>query len=634
MAMIHGILKQYWGYDSFRPMQEDIINSALQKKDTLALMPTGGGKSICFQVPAMATDGLCLVVSPLIALIKDQVQNLNSKGIKALAVYSGMSYQQIDIALDNAIYGDFKFLYVSPERLHTPLFKERVRRMQINYLVVDEAHCISQWGYDFRPAYLEIKEIKNIIGDVPIIALTATATKSVAEDIMRILGFEEKNVISSGFERKNLSYVVRNVDDKFGNMLKVCNGVPGTGIIYVRERKRCEEISSFLRQNGITADFYHAGLSKELRNAKQDAWKNDQIRVIVATNAFGMGIDKPDVRFVVHYDLPDSLEAYFQEAGRAGRDGKRSYATLLWNSTDIARLRQIHTISFPDIQYIKEVYQKVFIYLNIPYEEGRDTVSKFNLIEFSKKFSLNSVSAYYAIKYLEQEGYWELTDEMDNPSKIMFIVGRDELYKVQIDNPELDKFIKSVLRIYTALFSRITPIDEEYIARCTMDSVMGVKEKLKQLSKLRIIKYIPKVRTPLIIMNTERLVEANLYISQKRYEERKGMFQKRIESIISYVKETDECRSRMLIDYFGQPADNNCGICDVCLKNKNLGGGKERSKEVQQHILKMLEAAGGELELTAVETAAADQSNFYLSVLREMIDEGIVSRTRDSIKKM
>ena len=634
MAMIHGILKQYWGYDSFRPMQEDIINSALQKKDTLALMPTGGGKSICFQVPAMATDGLCLVVSPLIALIKDQVQNLNSKGIKALAVYSGMSYQQIDIALDNAIYGDFKFLYVSPERLHTPLFKERVRRMQINYLVVDEAHCISQWGYDFRPAYLEIKEIKNIIGNVPVIALTATATKSVAEDIMRILGFEEKNVISSGFERKNLSYVVRNVDDKFGNMLKVCNGVPGTGIIYVRERKRCEEISSFLRQNGITADFYHAGLSKELRNAKQDAWKNDQIRVIVATNAFGMGIDKPDVRFVVHYDLPDSLEAYFQEAGRAGRDGKRSYATLLWNSTDISRLRQIHTISFPDIQYIKDIYQKVFIYLNIPYEEGRDAVSKFNLIEFSKKFSLNSVSAYYAIKYLEQEGYWELTDEMDNPSKIMFIVGRDELYKVQIDNPELDKFIKSVLRIYTALFSRITPIDEEYIARCTMDSIMGVKEKLKQLSKLRIIKYIPKVRTPLIIMNTERLVEANLYISQKRYDERKGMFQKRIESIISYVKETEECRSRMLIDYFGQPADNDCGICDVCLKNKNLKGGNDRRKEVQQHILDIISKAVGEVELRAIETIAADQSNFYLSILREMIDDGSVILTGNTIKKV
>ena len=632
--MIKGILKQYWGYDSFRPMQEDIIKSALQKKDTLALMPTGGGKSVCFQVPAMATDGICLVVSPLIALIKDQVQNLNSRGIKALAVYSGMSYHQIDIALDNAIYGDFKFLYVSPERLQTQLFKERVRRMQISYLVVDEAHCISQWGYDFRPAYLEIKEIKSIIGDVPTIALTATATKSVAEDIMRILNFAEPNIISSGFERKNLSYVVRNVDDKFGNMLKVCNGVPGTGIIYVRERKRCEEISSFLRQNGITADFYHAGLSKELRNAKQDAWKNDEIRVIVATNAFGMGIDKPDVRFVVHYDLPDSLEAYFQEAGRAGRDGKRSYATLLWNSTDISRLRQIHTISFPDIQYIKDIYQKVFIYLNIPYEEGRDSVSKFNLIEFSKKFSLNSVSAFYAIKYLEQEGYWELTDELDNPSKIMFTVGRDELYKVQIDNPELDKFIKSVLRIYTALFSRITPIDEEYIARCTMDSVMGVKEKLKQLSRLHIIKYIPRVRTPLIIMNTERLVESNLYISQKRYEERKGMFQKRIESMISYVKETGECRSRMLIDYFGQPAESDCGICDVCLKNKNLGNIRQRKNEVQQHILKTLEANSGAMKLAALETAAADQYSFYLTVLREMIDSGTVAHTADEIKKM
>ena len=632
--MIKGILKQYWGYDSFRPMQEDIIKSALQKKDTLALMPTGGGKSVCFQVPAMATDGICLVVSPLIALIKDQVQNLNSRGIKALAVYSGMSYHQIDIALDNAIYGDFKFLYVSPERLQTQLFKERVRRMQISYLVVDEAHCISQWGYDFRPAYLEIKEIKSIIGDVPTIALTATATKSVAEDIMRILNFAEPNIISSGFERKNLSYVVRNVDDKFGNMLKVCNGVPGTGIIYVRERKRCEEISSFLRQNGITADFYHAGLSKELRNAKQDAWKNDEIRVIVATNAFGMGIDKPDVRFVVHYDLPDSLEAYFQEAGRAGRDGKRSYATLLWNSTDISRLRQIHTISFPDIQYIKEIYQKVFIYLNIPYEEGRDSVSKFNLIEFSKKFSLNSVSAFYAIKYLEQEGYWELTDELDNPSKIMFTVGRDELYKVQIDNPELDKFIKSVLRIYTALFSRITPIDEEYIARCTMDSIEGVKEKLKQLSRLHIIKYIPRVRTPLIIMNTERLVEANLYISQKRYDERKGLFQKRIESMISYVKETGECRSRMLIDYFGQPAESDCGICDVCLKNKNLGNIGQRKNEVQQHILKMLEANSGAMKLAALETAAADQYSFYLTVLREMIDSGTVAHTADEIKKM
>ena len=613
-------------------MQEDIINSALAGKDTLALMPTGGGKSICFQVPAMARDGLCLVVSPLIALMKDQVQNLNNKGIKALAVYSGMTYSQIDATLDNAIYGDYKFLYVSPERLHTHMFRERVRKMDISFLVVDEAHCISQWGYDFRPAYLEIKGIQELIGDVPVIALTATATKSVAEDIMEKLSFRERNVISSGFERENLSYVVRNVEDKFGNILKVCNGVPGTGIVYVRERKRCEEISSFLRQNGIKSDFYHAGLSKELRSAKQDAWINDDIRVIVATNAFGMGIDKPDVRFVVHYDLPDSLEAYFQEAGRAGRDGKRSYATMLWNSSDISRLRQIHTVSFPDIQYMKDVYQKVFIYLNIPYEEGKDCVSKFNLVEFSKRFSLNSVSAYYAIKYLEQEGYWELTDELDNPSRIMFVVGRDELYKVQIDNPELDKFIKSVLRIYTALFSRLTPIDEEYIARVTMDSVMGVKEKLKQLSQLKIIKYIPKVRTPLIIMNTERLVESNLYISQKRYEERKGMFQKRIESIISFVKNDDVCRSRQLIEYFGQEANKDCGVCDVCIKQRNSSNSGTRKKEIEKHIFSILEERGN-TTIKEIETAAGDEYKLYLQVLREMIDNSEVAIEGDKIKR-
>lgn len=630
--MIKGILKKYWGYDEFRPMQQEIISSALAGKDTLALMPTGGGKSVCFQVPAMAKEGICLVVSPLIALMKDQVQNLGSKGIKALAVYSGMTYSQIDAALDNAIYGDYKFLYVSPERLHTGIFRERVKKMDINFLVVDEAHCISQWGYDFRPAYLEISKIKELINDVPVIALTATATKSVAEDIMRILNFSEPNVISSGFERKNLSYVVRNVDDKFGNMLKICNGVPGTGIVYVRERKRCEEISSFLRQNGITADFYHAGLSKELRNAKQDSWVKGQTRVIVATNAFGMGIDKPDVRFVIHYDMPDSLEAYFQEAGRGGRDGKRSYATMLWNSTDISRLRQIHTISFPDIQYIKEIYQKVFIYLNIPYEEGKESVNKFNLVEFSKKYSLNSVSAYYAIKYLEQEGYWELTDELDNPSRIMFAVGRDELYKVQIDNPALDSFIKSILRIYTALFSRLTPIDEEYIARVTMDSPAGVKEKLKQLSGLRIIKYIPKVRTPLIIMNYERLVESNLYISQKRYRERKDLYQKRIESIISYVKEDSVCRSRMLIDYFGQEVKDECGICDVCIRNRNNSNFSSRQLAVRKHILELL-GKNGRMKIGQIETIAADEYKFYLQVLREMIDNGEVSANGEYIER-
>ena len=514
--MIHDVLFKYWGYDSFRPGQEEIINSALNGYDTLALMPTGGGKSICFQLPALSRDGLCLVISPLIALIKDQVQNLNNRGIKSLAVYSGMSYQQIDAALDNAIYGDYKFLYVSPERLQTHLFKSRAEKMNINFLVVDEAHCISQWGYDFRPAYLEISSIRDIIGNVPTIALTATATQTVADDIIHKLGFGEHKVISTGFERPNLSYVVRNTEDKYGNLLRICNGVQGTGIIYVRERKKSEDISAFLRANNISADFYHAGLSKEMRSYKQDEWKNGRIRVIVATNAFGMGIDKPDVRFVTHYDLPESLEAYFQEAGRAGRDGKRSYTTLLWNNSDIQRLRAIHNITYPSTEYIKDIYQKVFIYLNIPYEGGKESVNKFNLQEFARRFSLNSVSAYYAIKYIEQEGYWELTDEIDNPSKIMFTVNRDELYKVQLGNVQLDTFIKSLLRLYTGLFSRITQIDESFIAKTTLDSEAGVKDKLITLSRMHIIKYIPRVRTPLMIMNYERLVESNFYLSQKR----------------------------------------------------------------------------------------------------------------------
>ncbi len=635
--MIEEILEKYWGYTSFRPSQREIIESALEGKDTLALMPTGGGKSICFQVPAMSRDGICLVVSPLIALIKDQVQNLNKRGIKSLAIYSGMSYQQIDTALDNAIYGDYKFLYVSPERLQTPLFKGRAAKMNINFLVVDEAHCISQWGYDFRPAYLEIKSVKEIIGDVPAIALTATATKQVAEDIVFQLGFKDYNIISSGFERPNLSYVSRQTEDKYGHILRICNGVQGTGIIYVRERKKSEEIAAFLIANGFAADFYHAGLSKEMRSLKQDNWKNNITRIIVATNAFGMGIDKPDVRFVIHYDLPESLEAYFQEAGRAGRDGERSYATLLWNSSDLKRLRAIHNITYPDVDYIKDIYQKVFIYLNIPYEEGRETVNKFNLNEFARKFSLNAVSAYYAIKYIEQEGYWELTDEIDNPSKIMFIVNRDELYKVQLGNTMLDTFIKALLRMYTGLFSRVTQIDEGYIAKATMDSEAGVKEKLITLSRMRIIKYIPRLRTPLMIMNYERLVESNFYLSPKRYNERKDMFKKRMESSISYVENEEVCRSRQLIEYFGQTAQGDCGVCDVCLKKKNTLSGNNVKKEAVDKITNYLNESfsAGEkfVTLNEISTLAGDNYKLYISVLREMADNNLINLQGDRVIK-
>lgn len=619
--MTREILKQYWGYDTFRPMQEEIIESALKGQDTLALMPTGGGKSICFQLPAMIRPGLCLVVSPLIALIKDQVQALDEKGIKALAVYSGMSRHQIDVALDNAIYGDYKFLYVSPERLQTPVFTERVRKMEINFLVVDEAHCISQWGYDFRPAYLQIKEVKKLIGDVPVIALTATATKKVAEDIVNILEFREPVIIASGFERPNLSYVVRNVEDKYGHILKICKGVGGTGIVYVRERKKSEEIARFLQQSGISADFYHAGLSKDMRSLKQDKWKNNEIRVIAATNAFGMGIDKPDVRFVIHFDMPDSPEAYFQEAGRGGRNGMRAYATLLWNNSDLARLRQIHTVSYPGIEYIKEIYQKVFIYLGIPYEAGEGMVSRFELQGFARKFSLNSVSAYYAIKYIEQEGYWELTDEVDNPSRILFTVNRDELYKVQVDNVHLDSFIKSLLRMYTALFSKLTPIDEEYIARITMDSVAGVRDKLLTLSRMGIIKFIPRVRTPLLIINNERLVEANLYISRKRYEERKNLFKERIESMITYATTDHICRSRQLIEYFGQPVPKDCGMCDVCLRKKQNENIQQARQRAAEHILQHLSGRSpATADIQEIEILAGDEYRLYLDVLRELID--------------
>ena len=627
---IHSILKQVWGYDSFRPKQEEIINEALAGRDVLALMPTGGGKSICFQVPALAKEGICIVVSPLIALIKDQVQNLVKRGIPALSIYSGMSRGRIDAALDNAIYGNYKFLYVSPERLRTAIFRERVAKMNVNFLVVDEAHCISQWGYDFRPPYLKIAEIRELIGDVPVIALTATATKSVADDIMSKLDFAEPNLICSGFARENLAYVVRNTDDKLGNLLRICRGVPGTGIIYVRERKKCEEIANFLKVQGVDADFYHAGMSRELRTLKQDNWQSDKLRVIVSTNAFGMGIDKPDVRFVVHYDVPSAIESYFQEAGRAGRDGKKSYATLLWNSEDIKRLRQIHSVNFPPLDYIKDIYQKVFQYLGYAYEEGNGSVNKFDLADFARHFSLNAPTAYYAIKYIEQEGYWELTDELDNPAKIMFTVSRDSLYKVQVNNRTLDTFLKSLMRIYTGIFSKITPIDEEYVARITTDSPQGVKQKLITLSRMHVLKYIPRVKTPLMIMHYERLTESNFYLPDKRYNERKEVFAGRIEAMIEYLQEESLCRSRQLIKYFGQEDIPNCGICDVCLSNRKRVGGVDSlvrdAESAVREFVEQCDITGRKWNEKDICALNPNNPELYVEVMRRLIDDGDISQ--------
>ncbi len=624
------ILREYWGYDSFRPFQEDIINSALEGRDTLGLLPTGGGKSLCFQVPAIIKEGICLVISPLIALMKDQTENLNKKGIKSIAIYSGMSYDEIDIAFDNALYGGYKFIYMSPERLKTDLAKVRLSKMEVNFLVVDEAHCISQWGYDFRPSYLEITEIRQVIGNIPIIALTATATPRVVDDIMDKLEFREQNVIKSSFYRKNLIYVVRQSEDKLGQILRIARRSDGSGIVYVRERKKAEEISAFLNAQGESADSYHAGFSPDLRTKKQYDWKAGKIRIIVSTNAFGMGIDKPDVRFVCHCDVPESPEAYFQEAGRAGRDGERAYAVLLWNHYDKRRLEQIKRVTFPEISYLEDVYQKMFIYFQIAYGAGKGVVNKFDLNDFCRKMKLHVVSAYYAIKYIEQERYWELTDELDSPSKIKFIVNREELYVIQLKNESLDAFIKAVLRLYTGLFSHYTAIDEEYIARATRNSKASVISSLTLLSQMKIISYIPNFRSPLIIFNEERLDKKNFFISPSGYLERKSAFENRIHAIFDYIEGCDKCRSVRLLEYFGEKDSGDCGGCDVCLSGRAIKEGNGFEKRLEDLISGLL--SEGEKQIGELIDKCDCTQEQLIEILRDMIDRGEVIKERDTFR--
>lgn len=557
------ILKKYWGYDTFRPKQEEIIGTAVRGEDVLAILPTGGGKSLCFQLPTMMKQGISIVVTPLISLIKDQVHNLSRKGIKALSVHSGMTKREIDITLDNAVYGEYKFLYLSPERLRTELFKVRVRKMDVAYIVVDEAHCISQWGYDFRPDYLEIAEIRDLLPGVPVIALTATATPKVADEIVENLRFRKKNIICSGFERPNLSYIVRKTENKLGALMSLCNAVSGTGIVYVRERKTTKDIASFLTSAGIDAAYYNAGMGKEERELVQGLWKDGKKRIMVATNAFGMGIDKADVRFVCHYDMPEAVESYYQEAGRAGRDGLHSYAVLLWNNTDVKRLDAIFRTSFPELDYIADVYQKVFRYLGYAYEEGRGTVCKFDLLDFVRQFKLNAAMAYNALKYIESCGYWVLTEEIDNPTRIGFRVGRDDLYKIQLSDEHYDTFVKALMRIYPGLFSGLVAIDEAYVAKVTRLSERAVKQNLLNLSRAKVLQYIPRAQSPLIRLANERLTPDNLCLFPKMYEQRKAMFRERAEAMRNYISGTS-CRSMALCSYFGQDSGRMCGSCDIC----------------------------------------------------------------------
>jgi ATP-dependent DNA helicase RecQ len=566
----HQILVKYWGYSSFRPLQEDIIKSAGEGNDTLGLMPTGGGKSLTFQVPALANEGICIVVTPLIALMKDQVENLKKRGVNAIAIFSGLSSHEIDIALNNCIYGNVKFLYLSPERLGTELFRTRVTHMKVNLIAVDESHCISQWGYDFRPSYLKIAEIRELLPDVPVIALTATATVDVVDDIQERLGFKEKNVFRKSFERKNLAYYVKEYEDKLKYLVKYIQKSRGSGVVYVRNRKRTKEIAQLLYQNKVSADFYHAGLSNEVRSRKQEKWKNNQIRVMVSTNAFGMGIDKPDVRFVVHIDLPDSLEAYFQEAGRAGRDEDNAYAILLYHESDKLKLQRRIDTTFPPIDEIKRIYEALCNYYSLAIGSGKDSVLDFNIRDFASTFKFDPLRVYSSLKILQREGYLELTDEIDNPSKVFFMVNKQELYKFQVANAKMDGFIKLLLRSYTGLFSEYVPVDEEFLARKANTNLEVIYKLLQALNNAKIIRYIPRKKTPLIVFTEERLDLKSVHISKENYQQRKDRFVKRINAVINYAESTAKCRSQILLSYFGETETTRCGQCDICQKRNEL----------------------------------------------------------------
>ncbi len=557
------VLKEYWGYDSFRPKQEDIVRTALEERDVLAILPTGGGKSVCFQVPAMIRPGIAIVVTPLIALMKDQVQNLTDRGIRALCIHAGMGRREVDTALNNALYGDFKFLYVSPERLGTRLFQSYAQEMNVSCIVVDEAHCISQWGYDFRPDYLQIGNLRDII-DAPVIALTATATPKVAEDIMQRLRFKDGCLIKSGFERPNLSYIVRRTEDKLGQLLNICNSVQGTGIVYVRSRKKTEELAAFLSSNGVSASFYHAGLGAMSRSDRQAAWKEDRIRVMVCTNAFGMGIDKPDVRFVVHFDVPDSPEAYFQEAGRGGRDGKRSFAAMLWNSSDTKRLRQLATVSFPSLEYVEDIYHKVHIFYDIPYDAGAGRQLKFDLDEFCRHFKLQRSSAYYAIMYIDRTGHWTMSEDVDISTKIQIAVDRNDLYDIEFPDRRMPQLLEILMRKYTGVFSYPVPIDEDYVASQIGVPVPMLRQLLYKMSLEHTIRYVPADHATVIFLHHDRLRPKNVNLDPKRYEMLKDSCVGRIQKMIDYVSEETVCRSRYLLEYFGQTESEDCGTCDVC----------------------------------------------------------------------
>ncbi|MEO8884505.1 MAG: ATP-dependent DNA helicase RecQ [Mucilaginibacter sp.] len=617
---IQEILKQYWNHDTFRPMQEDIIQSVLLGHDTLALLPTGGGKSVCFQIPALAKDGICIVISPLIALMKDQVENLKAKGIDAIAIVSGMGKREVDIALDNCIYGPVKFLYLSPERLLSELVRERIKYMNVNLIAVDEAHCISQWGYDFRPSYLHVADLRELHPNVPVLALTATATAEVREDIQEKLLFKNQLVFQKSFERKNISYVVQHTESKYKKMLDIAHGVKGSGIVYVRSRKDCAEIARFYTDNQIKADYYHAGLSPDERAKRQESWKNNKIRIIVATNAFGMGIDKPDVRFVIHKDMPESLEAYYQEAGRAGRDEHKAYAVLLYNHPDRLKQEKLFVLNFPSVDEIKLVYHHLANYYQLAYGAGEGLNFDLDISDFCSRFKLDPIKTLNALKFLEQDEYLSFNESVFLPSRFRFEVMNEELYNFQIQNQGWDRFIKTLLRSYGGAFENYVRLREFDLARRTNMNVQQVIEGLKQLQDYNILSYLPQNDKPQVTYLKPRQHNNNLYINKAYIEERKATYLKKMEAVFAYSLHK-KCRSQMLLAYFDEPGAHKCGICDVCLEEKRQKNAAEIGDNITNELVQLLSSTPMDIDALVTSLKSGDEKE-KIATIRLLLDAG------------
>ena len=619
------VLKKYWGYDAFRPLQQDIIESVLDGRDTLGLMPTGGGKSITFQVPTMAMDGMTLVVTPIISLMKDQVDRLRSLRIKATYLYAGLTRAEVNRTYEKCLYGNCKFLYVSPERLQSQAFMERLRQMPVKLIVVDEAHCISQWGYDFRPSFLRIAKVRKLFPDAPVLALTATATPVVVKDIQRCLQFKECNVFSMSFARSNVSYVVRHTEEKVAELIHILRSVPGTAIVYVRSRQRTKQISDELTRAGIHADFYHAGLYVEDKEDKQNKWTSNECRVMVATNAFGMGIDKPDVRLVVHVDVPNSLEEYYQEAGRAGRDGKRSYAVMLVKHTDKATLRRHVTEAFPDKDYIRSVYERVGNFLGVSLGEGYQQMLDFNFNLFCRTFDLPVLPTHNALKILTQAGYIEFVEEIETQSRVMILARKEELYDLDTTTPGADHVLQAILRLYTGLFADYVFINEDVIAFRTGLDQETIYNSLLELTRKHILHYVPRKRTPYIIYTTSREEPKHVLFPRAIYEDLRQRMTDRVEAAINYAYSNEGCRELMLLGYFGERSNDECGNCDLCIDRRKRGD--HGPADVQQGILYMAGQRPRRLD-EFVRTLSFPKDEI-ISMISFLVDEGFVEHLDD-----